>query len=55
VPFARLARRGYVRLLLGSGPRVAAFAARHGARGILSLRNLVRGLARTEPFDWEEG
>ncbi len=54
-PFARLARRGYVRLLLGSGPRVAAFAASHGVRGVVSLRNLVRGLARAEPFDWEEG
>ena len=53
VPFVRLARRGYVGLLLGSGPRVAAFAARHGVRGVLSLRNLVRGLARAEPFDWE--
>jgi hypothetical protein len=54
-PFADLARRGYVSLLLSSGPRVLAFAARHGVKGLVSLRRLVGALRRTEPFDWERG
>jgi hypothetical protein len=54
-PFSRLARRGYVRLLLESGPRVAAFAARHGITGLRSLHRLVRAVRHAEPFEWEEG
>jgi hypothetical protein len=54
-PFGRLLRRGYVRLLLGSGPRVTAFAARHGVIGLGSLRRLVRALRRSDPFEWETG
>lgn len=53
VSFARLVRRGYLRLLLASGPRVAAFASRHGVGGVRSLRALVRALRRVEPFPWE--
>jgi len=52
-PFWRLARRGYVRLLLAAGPRVAAFGASHGLTGLADLRRLVRSLRRG-PFDFEE-
>lgn len=51
-PFWRLARRGYVRLLLAAGPRVAAFGVSHGVRGLADLRRLVRGLRR-DPFEFE--
>jgi hypothetical protein len=51
--FTRLLRRGYVGLLLSSGPRVAAFAARNGVTGLASLRRLVNALRRSEPWDWE--
>jgi len=52
--FPRLARRGYVRLLLqDGGPRVLAFAARHGITGIGALRRIVASLARMGPYDWE--
>jgi hypothetical protein len=52
--FGRLARRGYVRLLVWhGGPRVFAFAARHGIAGLGALRAIVAALGRMEPFDWE--
>jgi hypothetical protein len=51
--FGRLLRRGYVRLLLEAGPRVAAFAASHGVTGLRAIRNLVVELARREPQPWE--
>jgi hypothetical protein len=52
--FWRLAQRGYVRLLVQrGGPRVFAFAARHGIGGLAGVRRLVGALGRLEPFDWE--
>ena len=51
--FTRLLRRGYVGLLLSSGPQVAAFAARNGVTGLTSLRRLVSAMRRSEPHDWE--
>ena len=51
--FTRLLRRGYVGLLLSSGPQVAAFAARNGVTGLASLRRLVNAVRRSEPHDWE--
>jgi hypothetical protein len=51
--FWRLAQRGYVRLLLSSGARVAAFAAGHGVSGFHSLRERVGALRRREPYPWE--
>lgn len=52
-PFTRLLRRGYVRLLLASGPRVLAFGARRGVRGLRDLRRLVEEARRAEPAPWE--
>ena len=52
-PFSRLLRGGYVRVLLDAGPRVATFAAGHGVTDLASLRDLVRSLIHTTPFDWE--
>ena len=43
-PFHRLARRGYLRLLIAGGPAVLAFGARHGIRTLGDLRRLVRRL-----------
>jgi hypothetical protein len=52
--FARLVRRGYLRLLLeGGGPRVALFAVRHGIRSPAALRRVITALTRIRPFDWE--
>lgn len=52
--FGRLWRRGYVDLLLTAGPRLAAFAARHGVAGPASLARVVAALRRVEPFVWED-
>lgn len=52
VSFARLLRRGYVRLILAGGPRLLALGARHGVRGWSGLRRLVEG-ARRGPDPWE--
>ncbi len=46
-PFSRLARRGYVRLLITGGPKVLRFGAAHGVRGLGGLRRLVERLRRT--------
>lgn len=51
--FGRLLRRGYVRLLVAGGPRVLAFGARRGLRGLRDLRRLVAGAQRSTPEDWE--
>jgi hypothetical protein len=52
-PFARLARRGYVRLLVAAGWRVLAFGARHGVRSLSELRRLVERIAARTPAPWE--
>lgn len=52
-PFARLLRRGYVRLLVAAGPRVVAFGARQGVRGLWDLWRLVESARRADPADWE--
>ena len=50
-PFSRLARRGYVRLLLAAGPKVARFGA---ARGVTTLRGL-RALVAAHRADRRAG
>jgi hypothetical protein len=52
-PFARLAERGYVRLLLGAGPRVVSFALTRGVTTIGQLRSLVERARRKRPARWE--
>ncbi len=52
-PFARLVRRGYLRLLVAAGWRVLAFGARHGVRSLGPLRRLVERLASRSPEAWE--
>lgn len=52
--FARLARRGYVTLVLAAGPAVVAYGARHGIRGLGALRRLVGELATRRRSDWEQ-
>jgi hypothetical protein len=51
--FPRLVRRGYLGLLLASGPRVLAFGAAHGVRTVGALRRLVAQLRDGGPADWE--
>jgi hypothetical protein len=51
--FLRLARRGYVRLLLAAGPRVIAFGASHGIYHLGALRRFVADLRAREPEEWE--
>ena len=51
--FPRLARRGYVRLLLRAGPRVLAFGATRGIRTLGALRRLVADLRRPVSEPWE--
>ena len=52
-PFARLARRGYVDLLVRGGPRLLWFAARHGVRSVGQLRRMVEEARRAQPAAWE--
>jgi hypothetical protein len=51
--FLRLARRGYVKLLLAGGPQVIAFGVTHGIRTLPALRRLVAETRSSEPADWE--
>jgi hypothetical protein len=52
--FARLLRRGYVRLMLTAGPRVRALAAEHGIMGMSSLQHLVVTIRRHDRPAWED-
>jgi hypothetical protein len=52
-PFERLARRGYLGLLLRGGPRVLAFGATRGVRTLAALRRLVAGMVGRAPEPWE--
>jgi len=52
--FARLLRRGYVRLLLAAGPRARAIAAAHGVEGMSSIQHLVAAMRKIEHAGWEE-
>jgi hypothetical protein len=52
-PFERLARRGYLGLLLRGGPRVIAFGAARGVRTLAALRRLVAGMVGRAPEPWE--
>jgi hypothetical protein len=54
-PFTRLARRGYVRLLLTAGPQVAAFGAARGVRTLGDLRRLLRRLRDESRAGWVGG
>lgn len=53
--FPRLLRRGFVKLLLVSGPGVLAFGARHGVFTVGALRRVVSRLSSTAPEPWERG
>src|SRR6185295_19151167 len=46
--FARLLRRGYVRLLLAAGPRARAIAAANGVEGMSSIQHLVATMRRLD-------
>ena len=52
-PWMRLARNGYVRLLLAGGPQVLAFGARHGIRSVGQLRRFVNAARSRAADDWE--
>ncbi len=52
-PFARLARRGYLALLLRGGPKVLAFGAAHGVRTLTALRRFVATQSTGGPAPWE--
>ena len=52
--FARLLRRGYVRLLLAAGPRARAIAAAHGVEGMSSIQHLVATMRKFDRAGWEE-
>jgi hypothetical protein len=52
-PLRRLMARGYLRLLLAAGPRVAALGARHGVRSLWGLRARVAGSRSEGSFEWE--
>ncbi len=51
--FARLATRGYVKLLMAAGPSVLAFGARNGIFTLGALRRLVTDQSSRAPADWE--
>jgi hypothetical protein len=52
--FARLLRRGYVRLLIAAGPRARAIGFQHGETGMSSLQHLVASLRRLDRPEWEQ-
>jgi hypothetical protein len=52
-PFAILAKRGYVQLLVAGGWQVLAFGAARGVRTLADLRRLVKRLRASEPEPWE--
>ncbi len=51
--FGRLARRGYVGLLVAGGPGVLAFGASHGVYTLGALRRVVANLRSGGPEPWE--
>jgi len=51
--FARLATRGYLRLVLAAGPKVLAFGATHGIHSLPALRRFVGELRARGPQEWE--
>jgi hypothetical protein len=51
--FGRLTMRGYVKLLLASGPAVLVFGARHGILTLGALRRFVGELTSRTPEAWE--
>lgn len=52
-PFAKLVRKGYVRLLLAGGGKLLAFGAARGVRTLADLRTLVARVRAQEPQSWE--
>jgi hypothetical protein len=54
-PFARLARRGFLGLLLRGGPKVLVFGAAHGVRTLSALRRFVATQSAGGPAPWETG
>ena len=52
--FSRLLRRGYVGLVVASGPRVMAYWAGRGILTLGQLRRLVQELRSDRPAAWEE-
>jgi len=52
-PFARLVRRGYVRLLLAAGPKLIAFGTGRGVHTLGELRRFVARMRRQRPAEWE--
>jgi hypothetical protein len=54
VGFARLLRRGYVRLLIAAGPRASAIGFASGETGMSSLPHLVDSLRRLDRAGWEQ-
>jgi hypothetical protein len=52
--FARLLRRGYVRLLIAAGPRARAIGFASGETGMSSLQHLVASLRSLDRATWEK-
>jgi hypothetical protein len=52
-PFATLARKGYVRLLLAGGSKLLAFGAARGVRTLADLGTLIARIRAREPQGWE--
>lgn len=52
-PFTRLLLRGYVRLLLTVGSRVAAMRRSHGIVGVKGVQRLVALARKSRPEAWE--
>ncbi len=52
-PFSRLRERGYVRLLLDAGPKLAKYGLQRGILSVSGVRKLVRSARAAPPFPWE--
>jgi len=51
--FSRLRERGYLRLLVRAGPRVAAYGLSRGIFSVADVGKLVRQARDTSPYEWE--
>ncbi len=52
-PFWRLARHGYLGLLVIAGPKLVAYGVRHGLRTLADLQRLIAASQASAPAEWE--
>jgi hypothetical protein len=51
--FSRLQERGYLRLLLDAGPKLAKYGLQRGIFSVSGIHQLIRNATGAAPFSWE--